>query len=261
MDLGLTGKRAAVAASSSGLGFAVARALAAEGCRVGVASRHRGRIEAAADSLRRETGAEVVSRVADFAEPGATTAWLDGLAAGWGGLDLIVPNAGGPPPGRFSDSGPDEWDAAYRLTLRSALEAAFAGRRHLGRGGAMLFLTGPVVRQPSPRLVLSGIMRSGVSALAKVLADEWATDGIRVNQLIPGRIATDRVAELDEETARQAGITVAEARARSAAAIPLGRYGLPDEFAAAAVFLLSDAAAYITGATLAVDGGMIRPIV
>ena len=125
----------------------------------------------------------------------------------------------------------------------------------------MLFLTGAVVRQPSPRLVLSGIMRSGVSALAKTLADEWAADGIRVNHLIPGRIATDRVAELDEETAAKAGLTVAEARARSEAAIPLGRYGRPEEFAAAAVFLLSDAAAYITGATLAVDGGMIRPIV
>ncbi len=261
MDLGLSGKRAAVAAASSGLGFAIARALAAEGCRVAVASRHRGRIEAAAKAIRRETGAEVLAGVVDFAEPGATTAWLDGLATGWGGLDLLVPNAGGPPPGRFADTGPDDWDAAYRLTLRSAMEAAFAGRRHLGRGSAVLFMTGPVVRQPSPRLVLSGIMRSGVSALAKVLADEWAADGIRVNHLIPGRIATDRVAELDEEAARSAGITLAEARARFEAAIPLGRYGGPDEFAAAAVFLLSDAAAYITGATLAVDGGMIRPIV
>jgi len=261
VDLGLTGKRAAVAAASSGLGFAVARALAAEGCRVGVASRHRGRIEAAAEAIHRETGAEVVAEVADLARPGAATAWLDGLAARWGGLDLIVPNAGGPSPGRFADTGPDDWDAAYRLTLRSALEAAFAGRRHLGRGGAMLFLTGAVVRQPSPRLVLSGIMRSGVSTLAKALADEWAGDGIRVNHLIPGRIATDRVAELDEETAAKAGITVAEARARFEAAIPLGRYGRPEEFAAAAAFLLSEAAAYITGATLAVDGGMIRSIV
>jgi 3-oxoacyl-[acyl-carrier protein] reductase len=125
----------------------------------------------------------------------------------------------------------------------------------------VLFVTGSVVRQPSARLVLSGVMRSGVSALAKALADEWAADGIRVNRLIPGRLATDCVAELDEETARKAGISVAEARARSAAAIPLGRYGHIEEFAAAAVFLLSDAAAYITGATLAVDGGVIRAIV
>ena len=261
MELGLTGKRAVIGASSSGLGFGIARALAAQGCRVAVASRHRGRIEAAAGALRRETGAEVVADVVDFAEPGATTAWLDRLAAGWGGLDLLVPNAGGPPPGRFADTAPDDWDAAYRLTLRSALEAALAGRRHLGRGGAVLFMTGPVVRQPAARLVLSGVMRSGVSALAKALADEWAADGIRVNHLIPGRIATDRVAALDEEMARKAGIGVAEAQARSAAAIPLGRYGRTDELAAAAVFLLSDAAAYITGATLAVDGGMIRPIV
>jgi 3-oxoacyl-[acyl-carrier protein] reductase len=261
VELGLTGKRAAVGASSSGLGLAIARALAAEGCRVAVSSRRRERIEPVAVALRQETGAEVLGGVVDVAEPGATAAWLDRVAAGWGGLDLLVPNAGGPPPGRFADTGPEDWDAAYRLTLRSALEAAFAGHRHLGRGGALLFMTGPVVRQPSPRLVLSGIMRSGVSALAKALADEWAADGIRVNHLIPGRIATERVAELDEETARQAGIPVAEARARSTAAIPLGRYGRTEEFAAAAVFLLSDAAAYITGATLAVDGGMIRPIV
>jgi len=261
VDLGLSGKRAAVGASSSGLGLAIARALAAEGCRVAVCSRRRERIESAAVAIRGETGAEVRADVVDVAEPGATSAWLDRVAAAWGGLDLLVPNAGGPPPGRFADTAPENWDVAYRLTLRSALEAAFAGRRHLGRGGALLFLTGPVVRQPSPRLVLSGIMRSGVSALAKALSDEWAADGIRVNQLIPGRIGTERVAELDEEAARQAGIPVAEARARSAAAIPLGRYGRTDEFAAAAVFLLSDAAAYITGATLAVDGGMIRPVV
>lgn len=261
MELGLNGKRAAVAAASSGLGLAIARALAAEGCRVAICSRRRERIEAAAQALRQDTGAEVSAAVVDVTEPGATAAWLDRVAARWGGLDLLVPNAGGPPPGRFADSTPEDWDAAYRLTLRSALEAAYAGRRHLGRGGSLLFLTGPVVRQPSPRLVLSGIMRSGVSALAKILSDEWAADGIRVNHLIPGRIATERVAELDEETARQAGVTVPEARARSAAAIPLGRYGDAEEFAAAAVFLLSDAASYMTGATLAVDGGMIRSLV
>jgi 3-oxoacyl-[acyl-carrier protein] reductase len=261
MELGLTNKRAAVAASSGGLGFAIAQALAAEGCRVAVCGRRRQAIEAAAAALSGETGAEVVPAVVDVGEPGATAAWIDGIAAAWDGLDLVVANAGGPPPGRFGDTRPEDWDAAYRLTLRSALEMAAAARPHLGRGSAVLFMTGPVVRQPVGTLVLSGVMRAGVAALAKALADEWAPAGIRVNHLIPGRIATERVAALDADTAQRLGITRGEAQARHEAIIPLGRYGTVDELARAAVFLLSDAAAYITGATLNVDGGMIRPIV
>ncbi|MBM3694647.1 MAG: SDR family oxidoreductase [Actinobacteria bacterium] len=261
MDLGLGGKRAAVAAASGGLGFGIARELAGAGCRVGICGRDRFRIERAAAQLREEKGAEVVPAVVDVAEEGATTAWLDGLAAGWEGLDLVVANAGGPPPGRFADTRPADWDAAYRLTLRSALEIAAAARAHLRSGGALLFMTGAVVRQPVGTLVLSGIMRSGVAALAKGLADEWAPAGIRVNHLIPGRVATERVAALDSDTAQRLGIGVGEARAGFEAQIPLGRYGSVEEFARAAAFLLSDAAAYITGATLNVDGGMIRAIV
>jgi 3-oxoacyl-[acyl-carrier protein] reductase len=261
MNLGLADKRAAVAASSSGLGFAIARALAAEGCRVAICSSRRDRIEAAAAAIQKETGAEVVPAVADLAAPGAITEWLDGAAGRWGGLDLVVPNAGGPPPGRFADTRPKDWDSAYRLTLRSALELAAAARPHLGPGSAVLFMTGPVVRQPVGTLVLSGIMRAGVATLAKALADEWAPAGIRVNHIIPGRIATERVAALDADTAQRRGVSLEEARAGYEAIIPLGRYGTVEEFAEAAVFLLSDAAAYITGATLNVDGGMIRPIV
>ncbi len=261
MDLGLEGKRAAVAASSSGLGLAVARALAVEGCRVGICGRDRDRIEAAAASIRATVDSEVLPAVVDVSGEGEITRWLDDLAVRWQGLDLVVSNAGGPPPGAFADVGPADWDGAYRLTLRSALETARVARPHLPRGGAMLFSTAVSTRQPVASLVLSMVFRSGVSALAKALADEWAADGIRVNHLIPGRIATDRVAQLDEEAAHRAGITVEEARALARASIPLGRYGDPEEFAAAAVFLLSDAAAYITGATLAVDGGLLRPIV
>jgi 3-oxoacyl-[acyl-carrier protein] reductase len=261
MELGLKGKRAAVGGASRGLGFAIAKALALEGCRVAVASSNPDRIQAAAESLRKETGAEVMAAAVDFSQPGATTAWLDDVAGRWNGLDLVVPNTGGTPAGRFADAGPDVWDLAYRITLRSALEAAAAARPHLARGGALLFMTGPVVRQPHPVLVISGVMRSGVSFLAKALSDEWAQDGIRVNQIIPGRIATERVAELEEVTAQRLGGTAADARAAQQAVIPLGRYGTVDEFAAAVVFLLSDAAAYITGATLAVDGGMVRAVV
>lgn len=260
MDLGLQGKRAVVLAASAGLGLAVARALAAEGCRLAICSRQRERIDSAAASIREATGSEVVAGALDVTHAGDLTAWIDGVAAGWGGLDIVVSNAGGPAPGRFEDLGPDDWDAAYRLTLRSALETVRAAGSHLGPGSAVVLMTSLTVKEPLGNLVLSTIFRAGVSALAKALADEWAPRGIRVNQLIPGRIVTARVAAMDEVTARRRGVPPAEVRARQEAAIPMGRYGDPEEFARAAVFLVSDAASYVTGASLAVDGGLIRSI-
>ena len=249
-----------MAAASDGLGFAVASALAAEGCHLAICSRNRDRIEAAAGRIRDERGAEVLAAVCDVAEPGATSRWIEAAAGVLGGVDILVANAGGPPPGWFTEVGPAQWDAAYRLTLRSALESAQAVRPHLGAGGAVLFMTSVSVRQPVGSLALSTIFRAGVAALSKLLADEWAGAGIRVNQLIPGRIATARLTALDEDAARRGGTTAAVVREGMERAIPLGRYGDPVEFAAAAVFLLSGAASYITGATLQVDGGVLRPI-
>ncbi len=227
MDLGLAGRRAVVAASSAGLGFAVARVLAAEGCRLAVCSREADRIASAAARLRAETGAEVWPSAVDVTLPGALTAWIDATAGRWEGLDVVVSNAGGPPPGRFGDLGPDDWDAAYRLTLRSAMETARAAEPHLGAGSAVLLMTSLTVKEPLGNLVLSTIFRAGVSALAKSLADEWAARAIRVNQLIPGRIVTARVAAMDEATARRRGVPMAEVRAGQEAAIPMGRYGQP----------------------------------
>jgi 3-oxoacyl-[acyl-carrier protein] reductase len=261
MDLGLKGKRAAVAAASDGLGFAIAAALAAEGCRLSICSRDEARIRSAADRIERAAGGEVHAVVCDVSEAGGPSGWIDIAAEELGGIDLLVPNAGGPPPGRFGDVGPDDWDAAYRLTLRSALETAHAARSHMGSGGSVLFMTSISSREPVAVLALSTIFRSGVAALAKLLADEWAADRIRVNHLVPGRIATNRLISLDEDLAHRTGSSRAEVRAGFEQRIPLGRYGEPSEFAAAAVFLLSDAACYITGATLQADGGLLRAIV
>jgi 3-oxoacyl-[acyl-carrier protein] reductase len=260
VKLDLTGKRAAVAAASTGLGFAIAQALSAEGCRVAICSRSLDRVEAAARTIREETGGEVSVAEVDVAADGAVGSWIDRVADGWGGLDLVVANAGGPRPGTFADLGPEDWDAAYRLTLRSALETARAARPHLSRGSSLLLMTSVAVKEPVGTLLLSTVFRSGVAALAKLLADEWAPYGIRVNQLIPGRIATDRITALDDDAAQKAGTSVEEVRARVLKAIPLGRYGLPQEYAAAAVFLLSGAASYITGASLQLDGGMLRSV-
>lgn len=261
MDLGLSGRRALVAAASQGLGAAVARVLAEEGCRVEICSRSSERAGATASSIAADTGAEVRSAELDVTDGSAIRDWVDDAASRWGGLDIVVPNAGGPPAAPFDEATEDDWDRSYALTLRSAMTFASASRPHLSEGAALLFMTSMSVREPVHVLAMSGIFRAGVSALAKSLADDWAGAGIRVNHLIPGRIATERVALLDAGVAERQGLTPEQVRERSEAAIPLGRYGDPAEYARAAAFLVSPAASYITGATLQVDGGALREII
>lgn len=260
MDLGLTGRHALVAAASRGLGAAIARALAAEGCTVEISSRSFDRAQATADAIRSDTGGTVTAAEVDVADSQAIRSWLDDAANRFGGLDIVIPNAGGPPAARFDDTSEGDWDRAYALTLRSAMAFASGSRPHLSDGSAVLYMTSMSVRQPISALALSGVFRAGVAALTKTLADDWAPHGIRVNHLIPGRIATERVRELDQGAAEQKGVQVSAVRRESEHAIPLGRYGEPDEFAAAAAFLVSPAASYITGATLQVDGGSLRSI-
>ena len=260
MDLGLEGKVALVAAASRGLGAAIARILAEEGCTVEICSRSLERVRHTAEVISANTGRSVIGSEVDVTDGDAITAWVNEAAVRHGGLDIVIPNAGGPKHGSFQDTGPEDWDAGYELTLRSALSFASAAKPHLVHDSAMLYLTSSSVREPISTLVLSNVFRAGVAALAKTLASDWAEDGIRVNQLIPGRIATERVAELDAYVAQMSGATPDEVSSRSRAAIPLGRYGVPAEFANAAVFLVSPAASFITGATLAVDGGAMRSV-
>ncbi len=260
MELGLSGKRAVVAAASRGLGAAIARSLASEGCIVEVSSRSLPNAQATARSIAHDTGATVTAAQVDVTDAGAVRAWIDDVAARMGGVDIVVPNAGGPPQRFFDETTPQDWDDAYILTLRSAMAFATASKPHLGPGSTMLFLTSMSVREPIGSLAMSSVFRAGVASLAKLLANDWAGDGIRVNHLIPGRIATERLDELDSATSRRTGIPIAEVRADNNRRIPLHRYGEPDEFAAAATFLVSEAASYITGATLHVDGGALHGV-
>jgi 3-oxoacyl-[acyl-carrier protein] reductase len=260
MDLGLKGKVALVAASSKGLGYGVAKALAAEGARVSMCSRNALEITEAVSRVSSETGAETLCAICDVTDPASIQAWVDQTVSQWGQIDALLVNAGGPPAGVFKDLSDDQWEAAFHLTLLSSVRMIRAVLPHMVNGGSIVTITSGSVQEPIERLILSTVMRSGVAAMVKSLADELAPSGIRLNNLIPGRIDTERVAQLDQGTAKRLGITVEEARARSLEKIPLKRLGTTDEFGAAAAFLLSPAASYITGASLRVDGGMLRSI-
>jgi 3-oxoacyl-[acyl-carrier protein] reductase len=260
MDLGLRNRIAMIGGASKGLGFAVARALAAEGAQVSIASRDRDAINKAADTLSRETGVPVLAVAADLSTADAIARWHADTIARFGGVDLLFANTGGPPAGTALAFDDAAWQTAFDLLLMSVVRTVrlvVPSMRARG-GGAILVGTSSTVKEPFPNLALSNVMRAGVTALVKTLAGELAADRIRVNTLLPGRIATDRLNYLDDANAKKAGITAEEQRMRALATIPIGRYGDPDEFGRAGAFLLSEAAAYITGAALQVDGGLIK---
>lgn len=260
MDLKLNGKRALVLASTSGLGRATATELAREGARVALCSRDRDRAEDAAEAIRKETGAEVHAFVCDVADAESLKALVDDAVAALGGLDVLVTNAGGPPPGGFGDADEDAWDRAYQLTLQSVVRSVRHALPHLKEagGGAILAVASSSVKAPVANLVLSNAFRPAVRALCNHLADEVAGDGIRVNVLSPGRILTPRIDQLDAAKAKKTGQDRAEIRRASESMVPLGRLGEPAEFGRVAAFLVSDAASYVTGEHLLVDGGLIR---
>jgi len=251
-----------VSGASRGLGFAIAQQLAAEGATVSIFSRGQDAVNEAARRIHEEQGAQALGFAGDVRSAGAIDQWHETTMEVFGRIDMLVANAGGPPAGNFAAFDDAAWQNAFELLVLSAVRMARRSieRMAAGAGGSILFLTSSSVKEPIPNLALSTILRPSVSALAKTLANEYASRRIRVNHLIPGRISTDRVRELDATASQRLGIPVEEQQRRSAATIPLGRYGSPDEFARAAVFLLSDAASYITGSTLQVDGGMIRSV-
>ena len=260
MDLGLKDKVALVAAASKGLGYGVAHALANEGARVSMCSRDADAIGAAASRLNADTGALVLATTCDVRDAASIQHWVDRTVAEWGHIDALFVNAGGPPTGFFREITDEQWQKAFELTLLSSVRTIRAALPHMTTGSAIVVSTSSSVREPIERLGLSTVMRSGVAGLVKTLADELAIDGIRINNLMPGRIYTERIDELDRDAASKQGLTVEEIRQRSIGRIPLRRLGTVDEYGAAAAFLLSPAASYITGASLRVDGGSMRSI-
>jgi 3-oxoacyl-[acyl-carrier protein] reductase len=261
MDLELKGKVAIVPASSGGLGRAVALALGREGAKVVMCSRDEAAINAAADEVR-GAGAEVLALTVDVTKAADIDRLVAATIAEFGGVDILVTNAGGPPAGTFDRFNDDDWQAAFNLTLMSVvrlIRGVLPSMKTRG-GGAIVAMTSSSIKQPIPNLLLSNVMRSGVAALIKTLADEVAGDNIRANTVVPGRIATARIAQLDQANAERAGIDVAAMRNRSLAQIPMGRYGEASEFADMVAFLASVRASYITGATVQIDGGMIRSL-
>ena len=259
MDLGLRGKVAMVAGASRGLGFAVAKALANEGALVSISSRDESAISAAAEQLGNDN---VLATPVDVRSADGIVRWARRSEERFGGVDLLFANGGGPPAGPALSFDDAAWQGAVDLLLFSALRmvrAAVPSMTARG-GGAILMSTSSSVKEPIPNLGLSTVLRASVSALAKTLALELAASGIRVNQIVPGRIDTDRVRQLDEINGKKHGLSGDQARAKSMATIPRGRYGEPDEFGRVAAFLLSDAASYMTGATVQVDGGLIRSV-
>lgn len=260
MDLGLKNKVALVAASSKGLGYGIAKALAADGAKVSMCSRTQSEVEAAAANLAQESGTETMGTGCDVTKPADITNWVKRTVEAWGTIDALLVNAGGPPAGYFKEISDEQWQAAFELTLMSTIRMIKAALPHMKSGGAILTVTSSSIKEPIERLGLSTVMRSGVAGLVKTLADELAADGIRVNNLIPGRIDTDRLQALNEGIAKQRGTTVEQVREQTAKSIPLGRIGDIDDFGRAGAFLLSPAASYITGATLRVDGGAMRSI-
>jgi len=246
MDLGLQDTRALVTAASKGLGRACAAALAAEGARVFIVSRDEERLEAA----ERETGA-AGHLALDLSTPGAPERAVEAAVAALGGLDILVCNAGGPPPGTFESTAVDEWEVGYRLTLMSTVRLCKAALPLLvdsGRG-RIVNITSISVRQPIPNILQSNAYRSAVTAMAKTLAGEVAGRGVTVNNLAPGTILTDRVHQLYAGNLEELART-----------IPAGRIGDPAEFGAACAFLCSRQASYITGQTIGVDGGALRGV-
>jgi 3-oxoacyl-[acyl-carrier protein] reductase len=258
MDLGLAGRRAVVGGATSGLGRASAEALAAEGCALLIWSRSADRLAEAADEIRAAHGVRVAHVAADAAMDGAAEI-VASAADEFGPIDILVSNAGGPPTTDPTETDPEAWRRAFQLLAGTPIELAtrlLPGMREREWGRVVAILSSGV-RQPIGDLVYSNAGRSALAAWLKTTARTIAADGVTVNGVMPGRLSTPRIHELDSGRAEREGRTEDEVRAGHIATIPAGRYGEPAELGALVAFLASERASYLTGQLIAVDGGLI----
>lgn len=262
MDLGLQGRVAIVAAASKGLGRAVAEELAREGAHVAVCSRNASGLERAAAHIRSSTGREVFWKAADVSHPESVTAFVAAVEQRFGRIDICVTNSGGPPSKLFADTNPGDWRAAVDQLLMSTVFLAreILPRMQKRKWGRLITITSYAVKQPVDGLLLSNSLRSAVTGLARTLANEYAADGITVNNVCPGYTRTDRLEDLAASISARNGISPEEVLANWTRQIPAGRVGTPEEFAAVVAFLASERASYVNGTSIAVDGGLVRSL-
>jgi 3-oxoacyl-[acyl-carrier protein] reductase len=264
MDLGIKGKTALVVAASKGMGKASALGLAAEGARVVMCARGEAALKDAAAEVKQRTGSEVLALTADASRAADISRVVAEANRAFGGVDILVANVGGPPPGPFEQMTDEQWKAAFEQVHLSTVRfiRAVLPDMKKRKWGRILAIQSSSVKQPVEGLILSNGVRPGIAGMFKTLANELARDGITVNMVLPGRIRTERFLGHQKDLAARAGKSLEEWIAtRSTADIPMGRIGEPEEFANMVVFLASERASYMTGCVVQVDGGLIKSVV
>ncbi|MFC5649924.1 SDR family oxidoreductase [Paenibacillus solisilvae] len=262
MELGLKGKAALVAASSRGLGKACAKELACEGVNVMLTGRCETELQKTKLELQALGGGNVNYVVCDITQKADIANAVKSTLESFGRIDILINNAGGPPTGGIEKLTDDDWYKAFELNLLSYVRFISEVIPYMKeqRSGRIINLASSSVKQPIPGLILSNTFRSGIVGLAKTLSSELAPYNILVNTISPGRIGTERIEELDAIKAKQQGISIEQVREESKKTIPLGRYGEVEEFGKTVAFIASEAASYITGSSLLIDGGMVKGI-
>ena len=262
MDLGLKGKRALVLGATRGLGRGIAEALAREGATLAITGRKQADATSVAAKIASRYGSTVHGLAFDATDATSATALVDAAKVALGDVDVLVLNGGGPPPGPISAVSSETWREQFQAQFLSFVQitGAFMPGMRERKWGRVLISSSSGVVQPIVNIGISNSLRSSLLAWAKTLSSEVAKDGVTVNTILPGRIQTDRVDQIDAANAERTGQTIEQIKAASIASIPAGRVGTPDEFGDAAAFLVSDRAGYISGSMVRVDGGMIRAV-